>query len=137
MSRFPAVPAKPSKAGTGFPAGLLAVALLLPGVPAAAETPGDGHHPAMAKATAAFHELMEPLWHMPPGTARAGRACANAMQMEKRLRAMTTEHGPKVVLGQMADSVKGLAGGCKASKNADIEKELEALHHQFHQLMGM
>jgi hypothetical protein len=95
------------------------------------------HHPAMARATSAFHDLMEPLWHLPPGPARVGRACAEAGQMEKRLRAMTAEQGPKVVLGQMADTLGNLSAGCKTSKDVVVEKALETLHHQFHQLMGM
>ncbi len=122
---------------------LLAGAVGIAGAAAADEVPhrygpgGGNHHPSMIGATAAFHDLMRPLWHSPAGTARVAAGCEKAGEIPIRITALASERPDSTAPATMTETAKALQAACVAGKGDAVEAALDTLHQQFHQLMGM
>lgn len=96
---------------------------------------GDGdHHPRANAPLMAFHELMEPLWHSPPGAETNARACRIADEIGRRAKAAAER--PTADHAALVRSAKTLHESCNQRNEAEVTNELNRLHSIFHTLAG-
>lgn len=118
-------------------AGALAAAVVLASAPATAQSSaghGADHHPRTDAPLAAFHELMEPLWHEPPGAAVNARACGVAAEIVSGARATALRPSPDHAA--LITSAQSLQRACAVHDEAAVGAELVRLHALFHRLAG-
>lgn len=107
---------------------LLTAAALLSGS-ALAEERHENHAHALAKDVDAFHAVLAPLWHAPPGTGRSKGACAKVEELAN-LAAAIHSGDAKPLLA----SVAALKAQCQAG-TTETDAALSQLHDAFHRLI--
>ncbi len=121
---------------------LILIAMWLPVANAATGETQHGHHD-FPPAVSAFHDVMAPLWHAPPGEQRQQSICQGAASLQNAadniLRADTPDQVQAAQWGraaqQLREAVAALSGACSAEKKG-IAEAMAAVHDRFHALVA-
>lgn len=108
-----------------FAATFLALSAALWVTGSVAESDGH-HHRTFPKDIDAFHALLAPIWHAPPGNERSQNACVKVAEMEKSAMDIRTAKAKPLI-----DAITNLKSKC-ASKPSDVDPALFDVHEAFH-----
>ena len=97
---------------------------------AAAEEHGHPHH-QLPKDIDAFHAVIAPLWHARPGPERSLNACAQAGEMDRTARAITSADARPLVAALATFGAK-----CKGQPAA-VDAAFADVHEAFHRLIDV
>lgn len=101
-------------------------------------------HPALPATLNAFHDVLSPVWHTPPGANRIAAACAQAALLRARADALVTEPAPPEAASKLelwkarttvlASRVGTLGSACEVEGRPEVEATLVAVHEAYHEL---
>ena len=112
--------------------------LLLSATTASAQSDAGGkshaarHHPKASEAAIALHDLMEPLWHFPPGTSRNAKACGITQAIKDRVKAAASRPAPEN--SAMVQAAQALEDACVARNETGIGDEIDRMHQLFYKI---
>lgn len=92
----------------------------------------DDHHPMhhqFPKDVDAFHSVLAPIWHSPPGKERLQNACAKAGQMDNLAKGIRS-----IDASQLVEAISVLKLKCQGDR-AEVDAALFDVHESFHRLI--
>ena len=101
----------------------------------AEERHNGNHHPTGNAPLMAFHDLMEPLWHAPPGKQTSARGCTQADEIIRRAKEAAVRPSPDHAA--LVNAAQTLKKNCTDQRLDEVQKGLDQLHGIFHRLAGM